>query len=87
MDRSPGLRNVLEARRERAKVAEAWLMALRERVEEIKEERPEAYQKRRQPAKPLVERIVVGRDESENIRLRITYRFVPPSEEPANSRR
>jgi len=59
----------LEAQRghvEIAETAEAWLMTLRERVEEIEEDSPEAYQKRRQLVKFLVERIVAGHDESGN---------------------
>jgi hypothetical protein len=61
-----------------AETAEAWLITLRERVEEIEEDSPDAYQKRRQLVKLLVERIVAGRDESGNTSVRITYRFGPP---------
>jgi site-specific DNA recombinase len=71
----------LAARREHVEVAETaetWLMALRERVEEIEEGSPAAYQKRRQLVKLLVERIVVGRDENGDTSVRITYRFGPP---------
>ncbi len=71
----------LEAQHEHARVAEtakAWLVTLRERVEEIEEDSPEAYQARRQLVKLLVERILVGRDENGETQVRITYRFGPP---------
>ena len=71
----------LEAQREHARVAETaeeWLITLRDRVEEIEEDSPEAYAKRRELVKLLVERIVVGRDENGNTSVRITYRFGPP---------
>lgn len=59
-------------------------MMLRDRVEEIEEDSPEAYAKRREVVKLLVERIVVGRDENRRTSVRITYRFgraEPPDEE------
>ena len=56
----------------------AWLMTLRERVAEVEEDAAEAFEKRRQLAKLLVERIAVGRDEDGAIQVRITYRFGPP---------
>jgi hypothetical protein len=71
----------LEARREHVEVVEtaaSWLMTLRERVEEIEEDTEEAYAKRRQLVKRLVERIVAGRDANGNTSVRITYRFGPP---------
>jgi hypothetical protein len=71
----------LEAQREHARVAETaqeWLITLRDRVEEIEEDSPEAYAKRRELVKLLVERIVVGRDENGDTSVRITYRFGPP---------
>jgi len=58
--------NELEAQREHVRVAETaetWLMTLRERVEEIEEDSPEAYAKRRHLVRLLVERIVVGRND------------------------
>ena len=79
----------LEAQHEHARVAEtaeAWLMSLRERVEEIEDDSLEAYKVRRQLVQLLVERIVVGRDENGDTSVRITYRFGPPeppgTEEP-----
>jgi site-specific DNA recombinase len=71
----------LEAQREHARVAETaetWLMTLRDRVEEVEENTPEAFAKRRELVKLLVERIVVGRDENGDTSVRITYRFGPP---------
>jgi hypothetical protein len=71
----------LEAQRghvEVAETAEAWPMTLSERVKEIEEDAPEAYQKRRQLVKLLVERILVGRDENGSTSVRITYCFGPP---------
>jgi site-specific DNA recombinase len=73
----------LEGRRARVEVAEsaeAWLMTLRERVEELEEGTEEALEKRRELAKLLVERIGVGRDEDGHTRVEITYRFDPPPE-------
>jgi hypothetical protein len=73
--------NELEAQLEHvetAETAETWLMTLRERVEEIEEDSPEAYQKRRQLVTLLVERIVAGRDENGDTSVRVTCRFGPP---------
>jgi hypothetical protein len=73
----------LTERRERIETAEgveAWLMALRERVEEIEGDSPEAFAKRRELAKLLVERISVGRNEEGRPDVRITYRFGPSLE-------
>jgi chromosome segregation ATPase len=61
----------LSQRRERVQVAEravAWLNLLRERAEEIEEDTPEAFVKRQQLVRLLVDRIA----------LVITYRFGPP---------
>src|SRR5919199_1388497 len=71
----------LETYREHARMAEtaeAWLMTLRERIEEVEEYSPGAYAKRRRLVKLLVERVVVGRDENRRTSVRITYRFGPP---------
>jgi hypothetical protein len=61
-----------------AKSAEAWLLSLRERVSEIEEDSEGAFEKRRQLAKLLVDRIDAGRDEYGDAQVRITYRFGPP---------
>ncbi|CAN5133202.1 recombinase family protein [soil metagenome] len=61
-----------------AKSTEAWLLALRERIAEVEDDTDEAFEKRRELAKLLVERIDVGRDENGDTQVRITYRFGPP---------
>jgi len=72
----------LAQRRERAEMADttvAWLNMLRERAEEIEEDTPEAFHKRQQLVRLLVERITlnrVGRDST----VEITYRFGPPDD-------
>jgi site-specific DNA recombinase len=55
----------------------AWLVTLRERVEEIEGDTPAAYRKRRQLVKLLVAGITVGRG-PESVEVQITYRFGPP---------
>jgi site-specific DNA recombinase len=71
----------LALRRERAELADttyAWLTALGERVEEIEEDTPDAFLKRQQLVRLLVERIIVGKNSSEETTVEITYRFGPP---------
>ena len=63
-----------------AESTEAWLLALRERMAEIEEDTPEAFAKRRQLVGLLVEGIALGRDETGQTSVEITYRFGPPSE-------
>jgi len=73
----------LSQKREQAELADttyAWLTALRERVEEIEGDTPEAFTKRQQLVRLLVGRIVVGKDESGDATVEITYRFGPPDE-------
>jgi hypothetical protein len=65
-----------------AQTTEAWLLTLRERVEEVEEDTEEALEKRRELVKLLVERTNVDRNEDGRTQLRITYRFGPPPEEP-----
>jgi site-specific DNA recombinase len=65
-------------RAELANTTYAWLTALRERAEEIEEDTPEAFFKRQQLVRLLVERIMTGRDHNEDITVEITYRFGPP---------
>jgi site-specific DNA recombinase len=66
-----------------AKNAETWLLALRRRTAEVEGDTEEAFEKRRELVKLLVERIDLGRDEEGRPRARITYRFGPPSESEA----
>jgi site-specific DNA recombinase len=61
-----------------AKSTEAWLLTLRERAAEVEEDTEEAFEKRRQLVKLLVDRIDVDRDEYGDAQVLITYRFGPP---------
>lgn len=73
----------LSQRREQAGLADttyAWLTVLRERVDEIEGDTPEAFTKRQQLVRLLVERIIVGRDHNEDTTVETTYRFGPPDE-------
>jgi site-specific DNA recombinase len=65
-----------------AQTTEAWLLTLRERVEEVEEDTEEALEKRRELVKLLVEQITVDRNEDGHSQVQITYRFGPPPEEP-----
>ncbi len=56
----------------------AWLSLLRERTEEVEEDTPEAFIKRQQLVRLLVERITLGRDENGETTVEVTYRFGPP---------
>ncbi len=67
--------------RERQQVADttvAWLNVLRERAEEIEEDTPEAFDKRQQLVRLLVEGVTLGRDEDGETTVEVTYRFGPP---------
>jgi hypothetical protein len=71
----------LAQRRERARVADitvAWLNLLRERADEIEDDTPEAFIKRQQLVRLLVEGIMLGRDEEGKTTVEVTYRFGPP---------
>jgi site-specific DNA recombinase len=61
-----------------AENAEAWLMALRERLAEVEGESEEAYQARRELVKLLVAGITAGKQEDGRSAVQITYRFGPP---------
>jgi hypothetical protein len=61
-----------------AQGAEEWLLALRDRVEEVEEDTPGAYQKRSQLVRLLVSGLTAGWDADGRIDVRITYRFGPP---------
>ncbi len=72
----------MSEKRERAALAdttEAWLLALRERVEEVEGDTPEAFAARRRLVELLVQSISVDRDEDGRARVSITYRFRPSS--------
>jgi len=66
---------------EKALVAstEAWLVALRENLDVVEEDTEEAFAKRRELVKLLVERMVARRDEEGALKVDITYRFGPPA--------
>jgi hypothetical protein len=61
-----------------ARNTEAWLLTLRENLEEVETDTEEAYLARRELARLLVERIYVDRGEDGRPRVEITYRFGPP---------
>ena len=67
-----------------AESAESWLLMLKERVEEVEADTPEAFLKRRELVKLLVEQITTSRDEDGRPRVEIVYRFGPQSEEPGD---
>jgi site-specific DNA recombinase len=78
----------LSRKREEVQIAattEAWLMTLRERIEEVEGDSEEAFKKRRELVRLLVERITVGRSEDGHIKVQMTYRFGPPSEATPDS--
>jgi hypothetical protein len=57
----------------------AWLNVLRERAEEIEDDTPEAFIKRQQLVRLLVERITINR-EGRDTNVEITYRFGSPDD-------
>src|SRR5215211_1268112 len=67
--------------REVAESAAEWLLILRERTSEVEDDTPEAFRKRRELVRLLVERLTTDRDENSHRRVEITYRFGPPPEE------
>ena len=52
-----------------------------ERVAQVEEDTPKAFEKRRRLLKLLVDRIIAGRDEHGVTQVRITYRFGPPDDD------
>jgi len=64
-----------------AQSTETWLMTLKKSLSDVEQDTDEAFEKRRELAKLLVERIVVSRNEADNrMKVDITYRFGPPAE-------
>jgi hypothetical protein len=61
-----------------ARTTEAWLLTLRKNLAEVEQDTNEAFEGRRELAKLLVEKIVVGRGEEGRTKVDITYRFGPP---------
>jgi hypothetical protein len=68
----------MEENRLAAKSTEAWLMTLRENLWEVEQETEEAWGKRRELAKLMVEKISIGRNGDGWAEVQITYRFGPP---------
>ena len=56
----------------------AWLLALRKNLSEVEQDTEDAFEKRRELVKLLVEKIAVNRDEYGRAKVDITYRFGPP---------
>jgi hypothetical protein len=72
----------LSQRREHAELTEtthAWLTTLRERVYEIEENTPEAFEKRKRLVRLLVQGVTLE-NEGGQTKVRVTYRFDPPDE-------
>ena len=66
-----------------ARSTEAWMLTLGKNLEEVEAATDEAFEKRRELVKLLVEKIVAGRDEEGQPRVDVTYRFgEPPAAEP-----
>ena len=63
------------------KSTEARLMALRKNLSDVEQDSEEAFKKRRELVKLLVEKITVDRDEDGRIEVHITYRFGAPPKE------
>jgi|SRR5215210_141390 len=79
----------LSERWERAALSDtthAWLVSLRRSLDEVEEDTPEAFGKRKQLVGLLVESISLGRSqESGRAEVRVTYRFGPPPAPDAES--
>ncbi len=58
---------------------EVWLMALRKNLTEVEQDTEEAFEKRRELVKVLVEKIALSRNEVGRTKVDITYRFGPPA--------
>ena len=58
---------------------QAWLLSLGRRLEEVEEDTPEGFEKRKQLVGLLVAEVTVGKKpEDGRTEVRITYRFGPP---------
>jgi site-specific DNA recombinase len=62
-----------------AKTVETWLLTLRKRISEVEADTPEAFHKRQQLVRLLVEGVTLNR-EGRNTTAMVTYRFGPPDE-------
>jgi septal ring factor EnvC (AmiA/AmiB activator) len=79
----------LSERRERTALTDtthAWLLSLRKRLDEVEEDTPEWFEKRKQLVGLLVESISLGKSKQEGrAEVQITYRFGPPPDSNAES--
>jgi hypothetical protein len=64
-----------------AEQTESWLRTLADNLAEVEADTLEAYLKRRELVRLLVEKITADRDENGHARVEIVYRFGPPPEE------
>ena len=69
-----------EQDKEVAATTEAWLVGLRENLDAVEADADEAFAKRRELVKLLVERMVARRGEDGGLKVDITYCFGPPGE-------
>ena len=69
-----------EKDREVAASTEAWLLTLRENLREVEADTPEAFDKRRELVKLLVDGILVSGTEEGRPKVDVTYRFGPTAE-------
>ena len=60
-----------------AETTEVWLLTLRKNLAEVERDTEDAFEKRRELTKLLVEKITVGRNEDGRARVDLTYRFGP----------
>jgi hypothetical protein len=64
----------------------AWLLSLRQRLEEVENDTPEWFEKHKQLLGLLVESISLGKSQQEGrAEVQITYRFGPPLASDAES--
>jgi hypothetical protein len=79
----------LSERRERTALTDtthAWLLSLGRRLDEIEEDTPEGFEKRKQLVGLLVESNSLGKSQQEGrAEVQITYRFGPPPDSDAES--
>jgi hypothetical protein len=61
-----------------ARNTEAWLLTLRKNLAEVEQDTDEAFRKRRELVKLLIEKIGADRDQEGRLRVDISYRFSPP---------
>ena len=68
-----------QERRSLTDTTQAWLLSLGRRLEEVEEDTPEGFEKRKQLVGLLVAEVTVGKKpEDGRTEVRITYRFGPP---------